>query len=206
MPKKQITLSKIIQIFGECEIQDERGIFMPLVEDWKEEKYDIVVKYSETAENFDKDHTYGRKGEEAIRSLIEDGKTIEVKTERDIWMKSGNVAIEFRKGNKEWSGISITKADWWFCVLDNGKMGESLQDCAGFFYPVKKLREKVKPSIESHLKEKPTEYRVVKGGDDNNSLLVLVPIKELFLYKDNSQEKRVDEKVVKVVEQEELAL
>ena len=71
MPKKQITLSNIIQIFGECEIQDERGIFMPLVEDWKEEKYDIVVKYSETTENFDKDHTYGRKGEEAIRSLIE---------------------------------------------------------------------------------------------------------------------------------------
>ena len=71
---------------------------------------------------------------------------------------------------------------------------------------VRKLREKVKPSIESYYKNEPAEYRVVKGGDDNNSLLVLVPIEELFLYKDYSQEEEVDEKVVKVVEQEELAL
>ena len=182
MPKKPITIADIVRIFGECEIQDERGIWMPITENYKEDLYDIKVKRKETAKNFPKDEAYVKKGEEAVRSMIEDGDTIEVKTERVIWVNSGNVAIEWMKDDtKEYSGISITKADWWFCVLDNRKEGETLKDCAGFFYPVKKLREKVKSSILNYRKNEKTKYKVVKGGDDNNSWLVLLPIRELFI-------------------------
>jgi len=30
MEKKQITVADIVRIFGECEIQDERGIWLPI--------------------------------------------------------------------------------------------------------------------------------------------------------------------------------
>ena len=31
MPKKTITVADIVRVFGECEIQDERGIWMPII-------------------------------------------------------------------------------------------------------------------------------------------------------------------------------
>ena len=38
MPKKRITIADIVRILGECEIQDERGIWLPLKpEDYEEE-------------------------------------------------------------------------------------------------------------------------------------------------------------------------
>ena len=160
---------------------------MPLTEDYKRDKFDIKVQRKETNQNFSKDHAYGKKGEEAIRSMIEDGHTIEVKTERAIWETSNNVAIEFLKiDTGELSGISITKADWWFCVLDN-KEKECIKNCAGFFYPVKRLKDKIRPSVKAWLDNKKGNfpplkgrYKVVSGGDDNNSRMVLVPILDLF--------------------------
>ena len=184
MAEKTITVADIVRIFGPCEIQDERGIFVPIASDYKNDLYDIKIQRKETAENFPKDEIYGKQGEEAIRSMIEDGDTIEVKTERGIWLTSDNVAIEWKKDDTgEYSGIAKTKADWWFCVLDNRKNGETLKDCAGFYYPVKKLKDKVRPSILSHSKNEKPQYKVVKGGDDNNSWLVLLPILELFTSK-----------------------
>ena len=39
MPKKRITIADIVRVFGECEIQDERGIWLPLKpEDYEEEE------------------------------------------------------------------------------------------------------------------------------------------------------------------------
>ena len=180
MPKKQITIADIVRILGECEVQDERGVWMPITEDYKKDKFDILVKRKETNENFPKDHAYGKKGEEAIRSMIEDGHTIEVKTERNIWQTTNNVAIEFQKiDTKEYSGISITKADWWFCILDNGEK-DSIKKCAGFFYSVERLKDKIRPSVKDWKNGNPSKYKIVSGGDDNNSRMVLLPIKELF--------------------------
>jgi len=190
MPKKPITIADIVRVFGECELLDERGIFLPITKDYKKDLFDIKVKNKEeredykrpeTAQNFSKDEAYGKKGEEAIRSIIEDKDTIEVKTERDIWTHTNNVFIEWQKVDTgELSGISKTKADWWFCVLDNRKEGETLKDCAGFYYPVKKLKDKVRPSVSSYLKGEKSEYNIVVGGDDMNSRAVLLPILELF--------------------------
>ena len=188
MPRKTITIADIVRILGPCEIQDERGIFLPITENYKEDLFDIKVKRTETTENFPVDFPYGKKGEEAIRSMIEDNHTIEVKTERNIWMTSNNVAIEFQKvDTKEYSGISITKADWWFCIFDNQEK-DSLKNCAGFFYPVKRLKDKIRPSVKAWLNKERPKYRVVAGGDDNNSRMVLLPILELFKGDDEKQE------------------
>ena len=180
MPKKTITIADIVRVFGKCELQDERGILVPITENYKKDLYDIKVKRKETNQNFSKDYAYGKKGEEAVRSMIEDGDTIEVKTERGIWKTSNNVAIEFQKiDTKEFSGISITKADWWLCVLDDGEK-DSLKNCAGFFYPVKRLKDKIRPSVKDWRDGKKSKYNIVPGGDDNNSRMVLIPILELF--------------------------
>ena len=38
MPKKRTTIADIVRILGECEVQDERGIWLPLKpEDYEEE-------------------------------------------------------------------------------------------------------------------------------------------------------------------------
>ena len=187
MSKKSITIADIVRILGECELQDERGIWMPISENYKENLYDIKVKRTETAKNFPIDHPYGKKGEEAIRAMIEDGHTIEVKTERDIWDTSNNVAIEFQKiDTGELSGISKTKANWWFCIFDN-KEKDCIKNCAGFFYPVERLKNKIRPSVKDWKDGKKSKYRVVSGGDDNNSRMVLVPILSLFKKEDKEQ-------------------
>ena len=61
--------------------------------------------------NFDVDLDFGKVYEEKIRDLFEGEGSIEVKTERDIWADTGNMAIEIRYKGKP-SGISHTEADW----------------------------------------------------------------------------------------------
>ena len=45
MPKKQITIADIVRICGECEVQDERGIWMPITEEYKRDKFDIDLDF-----------------------------------------------------------------------------------------------------------------------------------------------------------------
>ena len=47
-------------------------------------------------------------------------KKIEVKSERDVWQKTGNIAIEYESYGKP-SGINATESDYWFhnlCIGD----------------------------------------------------------------------------------------
>ena len=46
--------------------------------------------------NFDLDLNFGQIYEEKVRDIFEGDGSIEVKTERDIWQKTGNFAIEIR--------------------------------------------------------------------------------------------------------------
>ena len=57
--------------------------------------------------NFDLDLNFGQIYEEKVRDIFEGDGSIEVKTERDIWQKTGNIAIEIRYRGKP-SGISST--------------------------------------------------------------------------------------------------
>jgi len=152
MQKKSITIADIVRIFGECELQDERGIWMPVIVDYKKDKFDI-------------DLDFGKVGEKVVEEMFEGDGTIEVKTEREIWKTSKNIAIEIRCRGKL-SGISTTTAKTWIHMLDGGG--------GGFIFPVKDLRDKIKKRKEDG------KLRLVMGGDDDAAQLALLPIAELF--------------------------
>lgn len=148
-----ITLKKIKETFGEIEIY-KGGKWMPVTEE-------VQMK-------FDHDLEFGRLGEDFVKSMQSKNTKIEVKTERDIWKTTGNIAIEIRcRGNK--SGISVTEADTWIHLLSYKNNIEG-----GFIFSTKYLKDKI---VEMHKNE---EIKLVMGGDDNMSQMVLMPIKKLF--------------------------
>ena len=63
-------------------------------------------------QKFDIDLQYGKVREEAVAEMLQD-KKIEVKSERDVWQKTGNIAIEYESYGKP-SGINATESDFWF--------------------------------------------------------------------------------------------
>ena len=74
----------------------------------------------EDRKKFDIDLEYGKVREELVANMLQD-KKIEVKSERDKWQKTGNIAIEYESYGKP-SGINATEADYWFhnlCIGDN---------------------------------------------------------------------------------------
>jgi hypothetical protein len=119
--------------------------------------------------NFDIDLNFGQIYEEKIRELFEGEGSIEVKTERDIWADTGNIAIEIRSRGKP-SGLSITEAKWWIQVFTVDKDVKFM-----LMFRVDKLRKAVKYLYINELAPK------INGGDDNTSELILVPISTLLL-------------------------
>ena len=118
---------------------------------------------------FDIDLKFGKLGEEFVRDMQVGNKKIEVKTERDIWKTTGNIAIELRyKGNP--SGLSTTESSVWVHLLSHNGVIEG-----GFMFKVDLLKEKIKKLHKSG------DIKMVMGGDDNLSQMVLLPIKELFI-------------------------
>ena len=99
-------------------------------------KYDFIT-----------DLKYGTDSEKNIAKILGlDGKEFEVKTERDWWTKTGNIAIEL-ECNKKPSGINVTKAKYWV---------HAFQDKAGLFcfiiMPVKILKKIVKKLVDNNVK------------------------------------------------------
>ena len=118
--------------------------------------------------NFDIDLQFGLIYEKRLKRLLKEDGKIEVKTERDTWASTGNIAIEIRFRGKP-SGLSGTKADWWFHILTlDGEMVTMV--C----FPVDKLKQIVKELLDKKLVKK------VMGGDNNDSELLLVPIDKLL--------------------------
>ena len=148
-----IYLQDIIDIFGELH----------------REKGDIWVKVTEEyAKGFDLDLKFGKLGEDFVKDIQDGNNKIEVKTERDIWKTTGNIAIEMRyRGNP--SGISTTESNLWVHLLSYKGVIEG-----GFMFNVDLLKEKIKKLHKSG------GLKMVMGGDDNMSQMALLPIKELF--------------------------
>jgi len=116
---------------------------------------------------FDLDLKFGEEYEQGLEKLFKTKGKIEVKTERDKWIETGNIAIEIRcRGNK--SGLSVTESDWWFHILsEKGKVKGMI--CL----PVEELKNICRVMIKNGTAKK------VMGGDDNESEMLLLPIKEL---------------------------
>ena len=127
----------------------------------------MPVDYEEL-KKFDIDLEFGKIGEDFTEALFTHNSMVEVKTERDIWKNTGNIAIEIRCKGKP-SGISTTESAHWVHLLSyNGKIE------GGFIFNVDDLKNKIKKL----LAEK--KAKMVMGGDFNMSQMILLPIKELF--------------------------
>ena len=148
-----IKLQDILDKFGSAYIEKE-GRWMPLTEGY--------------CKGFDIDLEFGKMGEEFTQQVFEGNSKVEVKTERDIWKTTGNIAIEIRCNGKP-SGISTTESSVWIHLLSlNGVI------MGGFLFKVDLLKGKIK---KLHNEKK---LKMVMGGDDNASQMALLPIKELF--------------------------
>ena len=124
---------------------------------------------NEVQQKFDHDLAFGKLGEDFVKNFQSENNKIEVKTERDIWKTTKNIAIEIRCRGKK-SGISVTEAQTWIHLLSYKNKIEG-----GFVFQTKYLKDKI---VEMH---KNKTIKIVMGGDDNMSQMVLIPIKELFV-------------------------
>ena len=113
---------------------------------------------------FDIDLQYGKIRESQIADMLQNSK-IEVKSERGMWQKTGNIAIEYESYGKP-SGINATESDYWFHNLCIGK-----ETYATLVFNTDILR-----NIINSLDYK----RSVSGGDHNASRMYLVNIQKLF--------------------------
>jgi hypothetical protein len=112
---------------------------------------------------FDIDLQYGQVREKRIADILKNEK-IEVKTERDIWKKTGNIAIEFESRGKP-SGIAVTEAKWWVHVL-----ADEEDDYCMLLFPTDKLKKIARKHFS----------KAINGGDNDTSKFVLLPLNEIF--------------------------
>ena len=119
---------------------------------------------TEDRKKFDIDLEYGNVREKQVADMLQD-KKIEVKSERDLWARTGNIAIEYQCYGKP-SGIKATEADYWFhnlCIGDD--------TFATLVFNVDALKR-----IIDNLDFK----KSVSGGDNNASRMYLLNIQKLF--------------------------
>tara|TARA_Y100001972_G_C7463228_1_gene236279 strand:+ start:158 stop:586 length:429 start_codon:yes stop_codon:yes gene_type:complete len=113
---------------------------------------------------FDIDLAYAEIREQKLADIFEKSK-IELKSERDLWQKTGNIVIEYECYGKP-SGISTTESDHWFHQLCIGE-----ETFAYIVFDTKSLKK-----IINNLDYKKT----VTGGDNNASRLYLLNLQKLF--------------------------
>jgi hypothetical protein len=111
---------------------------------------------------FDIDLQYGQVFEKKVADMLQNSK-IEVKTERDMWKKTGNIVIEFESRGRP-SGIAATKADYWF---HNLAIGEDI--VMTLVFPTKILRNYIADVMP----------KMIRGGDDNTSRMYLIKLQDL---------------------------
>ena len=110
--------------------------------------------------DFKYDLQLGIKGESLVAKLLSN-KKIEVKTDLKA-NKTGNVFIEYESRKKP-SGISTTQAEWFCFVLSNENI---------IFVETTKLKNLCREYLNTN--------RDIKGGDENTSNGILLPIKKLI--------------------------
>lgn len=116
--------------------------------------------------NFDIDLPKGQAAERLVQDML-CGEYGPVEVKRDFLVsKSGNVAIEFRCRARP-SGIATSTALWWAIVLDGAKYGHEII----ILIKTSRLR-----AICKHLHK---QDKWTRGGDDNASEMVLIPIAQL---------------------------
>ena len=119
----------------------------------------------EKSSNFATDLTFGEQSEKWVKDIFccNDG-TIEVKTERDIWLNTGNITFEIESRGKP-SGITNSTSTQWIEVFKSND-----RFISAMIFETEVLRQWV---LRGNFEKK-------RGGDNNTSVLLIVPIKDLF--------------------------
>ena len=117
--------------------------------------------------DFDIDLAFGESYEDSLAEILQKGK-VEVKTERDIWKTTGNIVFEIKCKDKP-SGISKTKADYWAQILTYKNDIKSI-----LLFPVPVLKAQLKHLLGKNI------AKTIKGGDYNESELIVVPLKHMY--------------------------
>jgi hypothetical protein len=116
---------------------------------------------------YDIDLPFGEIYEKKLKEIF-GNKKLEVKTERDIWKQTGNICIEIECRGKP-SGIKTTQSDFWVQIYqENGEISMVL------IFRTDVLKKK----IDYFLKNK--NCGLVYGGDNKESLLVLISLKDIL--------------------------
>ena len=130
----------------------------------KERLMTSVKPNKENRKKFDIDLEYGEVREQMVADMLQN-KKIEVKSERDVWQRTGNIAIEYECYGKP-SGINATESDYWFHNLCLGD-----DTFATIVFDTKNLRK-----IIDNLDYK----KSVSGGDNNAAKMYLLNLQKLF--------------------------
>jgi len=125
---------------------------------------DNLSPSKENRKKFDIDLEYGQVREQLVADMLQD-KKIEVKSERDMWQRTGNIAIEYQSYGKP-SGIEATESDYWFHNLCVGE-----DTFCTLVFNTDSLKK-----IINNLDSK----RSVSGGDNNASRMYLLNLQKLF--------------------------
>ena len=118
----------------------------------------------ENRKKFDLDLQYGEARESKIADMLQN-KKIEVKSERDLWQKTGNICIEYQSYGTP-SGIDATESDYWFhnlCIGDD-------EYCTLVFNTA--TLKKIVKRLDS--------FKTVSGGDHKASQMYLLNLQKLF--------------------------
>ena len=123
------------------------------------------VRDSGGADNrFDVNLLEGKLSEDKWAELLE---TVEFKKDYKAW-KTGNVAVEYANGGKS-SGIPVTQAKFVAYILVDEQQNEN----AAIFLRTEVLRGMCRQYLGNSKRD-------VKGGDNHESSLILLPLEELL--------------------------
>ena len=123
-----------------------------------------MAKYNHD-KKFDVDLEYGQQREKEIANILEKGK-LEVKSERNWWGKTNNIAIEVESYGMP-SGIKTTKAKYWVQCLCKG--ADTYASIILKVSTLKRLCKKYKDNTKM-------------VGDNKASKVILIPLKEILIY------------------------
>ena len=119
-----------------------------------------ILRIMEYNSDFKYDLQLGKLGEQHLAKILMN-KKIEVKTDYQA-TQTGNIFVEYYSRGKA-SGITTTQAQWYAFLLSNDKI-------------ILISTEELKDICRKYLWTK----RDVKGGDNNTSQGILLPIKDLL--------------------------
>lgn len=131
---------------------------------------------SERNKKFDRDYSKGIAMEKLFDTFMI-GYQVEIKSERHIWEKTKNHFVEYSylpygkedtPENWEDSGIAATTSNYWALMLVNDK-----EECVGCYFV---LTDELKALAKVYWND---DKRNTRGGDDNRSKGILVPIEEI---------------------------